>query len=89
MTEVEIEHENWTVKAEIEWKYAGKSGIGHYEFQGQSGFDEGFDEYEVEEITLTEIIDPDGNRIPISELSKDQTELFMDLVNAETAELQP
>jgi hypothetical protein len=76
MAEVEFEIEDYTVIAEVEWKYVGHNGIGAYEYWGSMYYDEGKPEYEIESIDITSVCDPDGNEIPISELSKDKIDLF-------------
>lgn len=80
MAEIEIEVDDYLIEAEVEWKYVGHSGIGPYEYWGSMYYDQGKPEYELQSITITSVNDPDGNDIPLSDLSKDQLDLFEDWI---------
>lgn len=82
MAQIEIEVDNHLIEAEVKWKCTGKSGIGSYEFWGSNYNDEGEDEYEIESITITSAFDPEGNEIPLSEITKEQKDLWEDWITA-------
>ena len=80
MAEVEIEVEDYTIQAEVEWKYVGHSGIGPYEYWGSMYYDYGHPEYEIKSTILTLVVDPDGNEVDLTKISKEQEEIWIDLI---------
>ena len=81
-----IEHNYWLITADVEFENTGKSGIGSYEFWGSKGFDEGEDEFEVEDIQVIEVINPDGDFVPVSDISKETMAIWKELIAEQALE---